>query len=218
MNDWPDARRTRAYRSPRRTQGAAATKQAILSAATQLFVERGYGKVTVADIAQAAETAVPTVYSSTGGKSSILAAIIDQAIHDPIVDSTLTTVGASQDAVEIICTIAHGTRVDNERYHDLIRVMVVAATIDDTATDTLVRSDQIYRESLAHATNRLSGLDALRPELDIDRGTDILWFYFGHHAWHLYVSERGWSWDEAEQWLVEQASHALLRPQGATAG
>jgi hypothetical protein len=45
--------------------------------------------------------------------------------------------------------------------------------------------------------------------MTVERATDILWFYFGHRSWHL-LAERRWSWDDAEQWLVEQASAALL--------
>jgi hypothetical protein len=38
---------------------------------------------------------------------------------------------------------AHGVRVDNQRHRDVIRLMVAAATIDETATATMVRSDRI---------------------------------------------------------------------------
>ena len=60
---------SRSYRSVRRDRTAADTRAAILSAAMRLFLERGYGPVTVADIAREAGTAVPTVYASTGGKA-----------------------------------------------------------------------------------------------------------------------------------------------------
>jgi hypothetical protein len=88
---------------------------------------------------------------------------------------------------------------------------VAAATIDQSATATLVRSDRIYRQALAQTASRLQELDALKPGLPLDRATDILWF-FGHQALHLLVSQLQWSWDDAEQWLAEQASTALLDP------
>jgi hypothetical protein len=108
--------------------------------------------------------------------------------------------------------LAHGVRVDNERYHDMVQVMVAAATLDETATATLVESDRRYRQGLAQAAHRLQDLHALRPGMTLDRATDILWFYLGHQAWHLLVADRQWSWDDAEAWLGEQASTALLDP------
>jgi hypothetical protein len=38
------------------------------------------------------------------------------------------------------------------------------------------------------------------------QAVDILWFYLGYEAWHVLVSERQWSWDDAELWLGEQAA------------
>jgi AcrR family transcriptional regulator len=178
----------------------------------RLFLERGYGRVTVNDIARAAGTAVPTVYASTGGKSAILGTLIDRAIQDPIVDTTLCSVRGSRVARDVIQVTAGGCRADNQRYHDLIHVTITAAAVDETAAAVLARSNEVYLETLAVTTDRLRELAALRPGLTRQRATDMLWFYFGHRAWHLCVSERRWSWDEAERWLADQAAAALLDP------
>jgi AcrR family transcriptional regulator len=206
----PSGKTPRPYRSPRRAKAAADTRATILATAMRLFLERGYGRVTVADIAREAATAVPTVYASTGGKAAILALLIEDAIRDPIVDETFAAIRECRVPREVIRVTAHGVRVDNERHHDLIQVMLAAAAIDETATDTLVRSNRIYRRSLAKTADRLRELHALKPGLNVDRATDALWFYLGHQAWLLLVAERRWSWDEAEEWLAEQASTALL--------
>jgi AcrR family transcriptional regulator len=200
---------TRSYRSPRRDRAAADTRAAILAAATRLFLERGYGRVTVADIAAEAATAVPTIYASTGGKSAILATLVRDAERDPIVEQTLKAIRASESPHEVIRITGHGTRLDNERYHDLIQVMVSAAASDETAGRTLRASDRLYVRTLAKTAARLEELKALREGLAVRRATDILWFYFGHRSWRLLVDQQ-WSWDEAEQWLVAQASGALL--------
>jgi AcrR family transcriptional regulator len=209
----PSGKTGRPYQSPRRAQAAADTRATILTTAMRLFLERGYGGVTVGDIAQDAAIAVPTVYASTGGKAAILATLIDTAQRDPIVEATLSAVGDCRTPHEVIRVLAHGVRVDNERYHDMVQVMVAAATLDETATATLVESDRRYRQALAQAAHRLQDLYALKPGLTLDQATDILWFYLGHQAWHLLVSDRQWSWDDAEAWLGEQASTALLAPE-----
>jgi AcrR family transcriptional regulator len=206
----PVRRRTRAYHSPRRTQAATETRATILATARRLFVERGYGKVTVNDIAAESALAVPTIYACTGGKSAILATIIDEAVHDPIVEETLSAIRQAGSAHDVIRMTAHGTRVDNERYRDVVGVMTTAASIDESAAAILVESDRQYRQALSHIGRRLRDLDALKPGLTQKRANDTLWFYFGREAWHLLVTDRHWSWNDAEQWLGQQASSALI--------
>jgi AcrR family transcriptional regulator len=202
----------RPYRSVRRAQAAEDTRARILDAATRLFVSKGYGKVTVNDIAGEAAVAVPTVYTSAGGKTAILATIIDEAVRDPVVDATLAAVRKARDPREVIDLVANGTRVDNERYQDIIQVNRTASAVDERATEILERSNRMYREALAEALPRLREMNALQDHLTDERATDLLWFYFGHQSWHTLVAELGWAWDEAEEWLRDRAATALLKP------
>jgi len=208
----PESKPTRAYQSVRRAQGAAATREAILAAAMRLFLEHDYGKVTVNDIAHAAKIAVPTVYASTGGKSAILGALIEEAMRDPIVSETLAAVDKASRPREVMRVTAKGVRADSQRYHEMIRVMEAAARLDESAAQILARSDDGYRKALAHAVHRLAGMGALRPGLGPEQATDILWFYFGRESWRILVADRRWTWDLAEQWLGEQAAIAILKP------
>lgn len=208
----PSGQARRPYRSSRRAEAAAGTRAMILAAAMRLFLSRGYGGVTVADIAREAAVAVPTVYASAGGKSAILATLIDEQMRDPVGAATLSAVRECQDPQDVIRVTVHGVRVDNERYHDMIQVMVAAAALDETATATLVRSDRLVRRALARTAHRLQDLHGLRPGMSPGKATDVLWFYLAHQAWHLLVAGRQWSWDGAEEWLGEQLSTALLDP------
>jgi AcrR family transcriptional regulator len=201
---------SRRYRSPRRARAAADTRATILTTAMRLFVEHGYGNVTIGDIAREASTAAPTVYASTGGKAAILAKLIGDAIKDPIVNTTVSAIRESSTPHDAIRVTAHGTRVDNERHRDMVEIMISAAAIDEAARATLVQSNRIYWEALAHTADRLQDMRAVKPGIDRGRATDILYFYFGHQAWRVCVAERGWSWDDAEQWLADQAGTALL--------
>jgi AcrR family transcriptional regulator len=206
-----DARKPRPYRSTLRAQAAADTRRTILDTAMRLFVERGYSKVTVNDIAAAASIATATVYASAGGKAAILATLIEEAMGDPIVEETLSAVRKSRSGEEVLRAAAHGVRVDNERYHDIIEVMKNAAALDAAATDILQRSDIGYRQALAEIARRLRTIKALKVGINEGRATDILWFFLGREAWHLLTADCRWSWDEAERWLMEQASNALVK-------
>ena len=144
----PSGKAARPYHSARRAQAAADTRATILATAMRLFLEHGYGKVTVADIASDASLAVPTVYASVGGKSAVLATLIDEAMRDPVVGETLSAIRKCGSPHDVIGVTAHGVRVDNERYHDIVQVMTTAAAIDDAATEILMRSDYGYRQAL----------------------------------------------------------------------
>ncbi|MFD8498075.1 TetR/AcrR family transcriptional regulator [Amycolatopsis sp. NPDC059657] len=57
----------------RRERKKAATRQALATAARRLFLERGFDKVTVAEIAEAADTAVSTLFAHfPGGKEALV--------------------------------------------------------------------------------------------------------------------------------------------------
>lgn len=200
----------RTYRSVLRAKAAADTRTAILTAAMGLFLERGYGQVTIGDIADRAGVAMPTVYASTGGKSAILSTIINDAVRDPVVDDTLAAVRRCREPDDVIRLTAHGTRVDNQRYHDIVQVMKTAAATDESAAEIVIQSGGEYLRALSSIARRLHGMHALRAGLTVRHATDILWFYFGHDPWHLFVFDRHWSWDDTEHWLAEQAAIALI--------
>jgi hypothetical protein len=55
----------------------------------------------------------------------------------------------------------------------------------------------------------------LRQGLDADQAVDVLWFYFGYSVLFTLHDENGWSYARAEEWLCQEASRALLRPQAS---
>ena len=89
------------YHSPRRQQAAAATREAIIEAALELFACQGYARTTVAQIAEAAQVAANTVYTSVGGKPQLLAAITEGGTGDPDVAETLSAVARASDPAEV---------------------------------------------------------------------------------------------------------------------
>src|SRR5262249_28684955 len=80
---------------PRREEYAHPTRQAIIDAARKLFAERGYFATKVDDIAGEARVAPATVYAVTGAKRGLLEELIRIWTTDPIVEATITHIGAS---------------------------------------------------------------------------------------------------------------------------
>jgi AcrR family transcriptional regulator len=62
----------RAYRSTRRQEQAGETRLRILAAAHELFVDQGYGRTTIAEVASTAGVAVETIYAAFRNKRTLL--------------------------------------------------------------------------------------------------------------------------------------------------
>ena len=70
----------RRYDSPRRREAAARTRRAVVDAAHELLLTRGFAQTTMQDIATAAGVAVQTVYKVFGTKAGVAKAVFDVAI------------------------------------------------------------------------------------------------------------------------------------------
>src|SRR5260370_36989335 len=62
----------RHYDSSRRQEQSAETRRRIIAAARELFIRRGYGQATIAQIAETAGVAVETVYATFRNKAALL--------------------------------------------------------------------------------------------------------------------------------------------------
>jgi AcrR family transcriptional regulator len=199
------------YNSPRRQQAAAATREAIIEAAQELFACQGYARTTVAQVAEAAQVAANTVYTSVGGKPQLLAAITESGTGDPDVAETLTAVARAIDPAEVIRLTAAGTRRVNQRRTKAVAVLLDSALADPAAAEMLRLTARYYRDTLATLARRLEDLGAVELP-DLNRAADVFWYLFGWTSWRTLITDLGWSWDEAEQWLAQQGIDALLMP------
>ncbi len=194
----------------RREEYAQATRQAILDAARKLFAERGYFAAKVDDIAAEARVAPATVYAVGGGKRGLLDELIRIWTTDPLVEATITHIGASSDPVEIIRELSCAARRMREEFADVMRLLLTTAPHDPKVAEQLHSATHVYRGALAPIAQRLSDLGALRPDLDVEQAVDLLWFYFGYGSLFTLHDDNGWSYERAERWLADQACRELL--------
>lgn len=203
---------TRPYHSPRRAEAAAATRHDIVDAARRLFLERGYAQVTVPDIARAAGIAVKTVYASAGGKAEILHEIVGTGVTASGAEETVARVRECPDGAAALAALARGTRRGNEDNLAAITILLGALPVHESAGELWQEGTAVYRRALHDVAEHLSHSGALRPDLDVERCTDLLWMCFGFGAWRTLVQECGWTWDAAERQLAAMAAGTLLRP------
>src|SRR5215813_13711391 len=76
----PRKAQKRPYHAPEREAAARATRAAILTAAHQLLVERGYARMTMEAVAAAAGVALDTVYAAVGRKPTLVKLLLEAAL------------------------------------------------------------------------------------------------------------------------------------------
>ncbi|MGW6446572.1 TetR/AcrR family transcriptional regulator [Lentzea sp. NPDC055074] len=194
---------TRQYRSPRRAQDAADTRRDILRAATELFSANGYARVTVAEIAKRAGVAPQTVYSSAGSKSEILNEVVSESIARSGSAAVTEEIRRTEGIAAALTLLARGTRLCNESEQQVVEVLFAAIPAHEDGAALWAHSTGGYRLALRDTALHLRDKGLLK--IDVERATDVLWFCFGFGAWRTLVRECGWSWDDAEKWLAQQA-------------
>ncbi|MFD0273236.1 TetR/AcrR family transcriptional regulator [Kitasatospora sp. NPDC127111] len=201
----------RSYVSPRREQAAAQTRAQILQSATRLFAERGYGRVTVADIAAEAGVSSKAVFASAGSKSDILNEIVDTAVRASGYEQAMRAVLAAGDAESVLRALAHGTRAGNEGMFAVHEAVHKALPSHEDGEALWERATADYRAALRAAARHLRTL-APPAGPEEEETADLLWFWFGPSGWRTLVAENGWPWDRAEAFLLRTALATLRTP------
>jgi AcrR family transcriptional regulator len=193
----------------RRAEYAETTRRAIIDAARRLFYAQGFFATRIDDIAAAARVSPATVYAVFGSKQELLRTVIEIWTRAPIINTTLESVAAQNDAVALIALLARSCRLMREEFGDIVRLLLRTAPHDQAAGEILHTATAQYRDSLLPFARRLAELGALKAQVTDRRAVDILWFYFGYSGLFTLVDENGWSYARAEKWLAEEAGHAL---------
>ncbi|WP_371798336.1 TetR family transcriptional regulator [Streptomyces sp. NBC_01707] len=198
----------RVYVSPLREQAAAQTRALILRRAAELFADRGYGRVTVADIAAAAGVASKTVFASVGSKGDILDRIVGQGVAASGYEQAMRHVLALRTPEAVLEALARGTRLGNEGQFTVHEAIRKALPVHEEGEVLWERATAAYRDALSTAARHLHTL-APPPSCPVEETADLLWFWFGPTGWRTLVVENGWSWDRAEDFLRRTAAATL---------
>lgn len=193
----------------RRAEYAEATRVAIVDAARQLFARQGYFATTVEDIASTARVAPATVYAVGGGKQGLIGTLVELWSRAPIVAETGRRQAELTDPDEILRNAAATVRAMREEYGDIMRMALATAPHHAAVAEGLRAATDRYREAVAALAERLHDVGGLHPDFTVRQAADVLWFHFGYAGFFTLVDDNGWTFDQAERWLVRQAAAAL---------
>jgi AcrR family transcriptional regulator len=208
----------RIYDSSSRQKAALATRQSILGAARQLFLEKGYAATTMSAIAQAAGIALDTVYATVGKKPALFRLLVELAISGS--DRPLRAeerdyvraIRSEADAAQKLRLYASALRSIQPRLAPLVRVLQGAAPFDPEL-DALRRSiSQRRAGNMRLLAKDLAETGQLRRDLTVHKVADIIWSMNSPEYYLLLVEQRGWSPGEFEHWLGDAWIRLLLEP------
>jgi AcrR family transcriptional regulator len=207
----------RPYESPLRSAQAAATRRAIIDAASGLFIERGYVATSIEAIAEAAGVSRATVFTSVGGKKALLKKAYDVALvgdDEPIpfpLRPTSIAVRAEPDPHRYLVGYTGLIVEVGTRLAPIYEAVRGAASADSEVRDVF---EAIGAERRIGAGNVVRDLVAkggrLRDGLDIEEAADILWVLIDTGLFHLLVHQRGWSPRSFQAWLADTIERELL--------
>jgi len=209
----------RRYDASRRQADAAERRARIVEAAQHLFLTQGYGATSIAAIADAADVSTPTVYAQFESKAGILARMVGVAVAGDSDDAGLAR--ERSDFAPVFAPdvdprdrVAAGVRLTRQIHERSARLVALADSVAgvDTAVAELATALRDQTRSDARAVAEAFAPGDLRPGLDAEAATDIIWTVAGPGVYILLVDHLGKTPDEYEAWLREQMTVLLLPP------
>src|SRR5215471_3439413 len=184
-----DVKGRRRYDSTRRQAQAAQTREDILAAAREAFLQRGYAGTTLAAVARDAGVVVETIYRGFGGKAGLFKAVVEAAVAGGTARAQVPV--EQRPAVRAVLEETDPRR-QLEGY---------------TATQPGIH---VRMAGLGRFTRLLADRGALRPGLSAEHARDILWTLASHATYDQLVTQRGWPPEQYQTWLADTLSRTLL--------
>jgi AcrR family transcriptional regulator len=214
MNDQEPVKRP--YRSLVRDARAASTRVSIIRAATAMFVEQGYGPVSIDAVAQAAGVSRATVFNAVGAKAALLRACYDVAVVGddepvPLPDRPWARpVREAPDSPTLLARYAHMVTVVDHRVAGIYEVMRGAAGAHPDVREHWAQMRTERRGGAANVVAMLRTRGPLRAGLLPEAAGDIVFVLIDPGLYYELVVQRGWEDEAFKSWLADTFVAQLL--------
>jgi AcrR family transcriptional regulator len=185
------------------------TRERILQAAHELFVEQGYGATTLQGVADRAGVAVQTIYFVFGNKPSLLKELVDVTIAGD--DEPVPTMQRAWfvDALATDTAEAHlrahvrGTCEVLQRVAAIIDVLRSASAQDPSIANLWQYETDPRLEVQTAAARSLMPKPGARRDMSTEDAADVLFGLLSPELYLLFVRDRGWTPERWEQWAYD---------------
>jgi AcrR family transcriptional regulator len=206
----------RRYESVVRAEAAERTRQSILDAARELFVEQGYAAMTMQAVADRAGVALDTVYATVGKKPLLARLLVETAISNTDREvpaeqrDYVIRIRAARTAREKLTIYAAAVVEIQGRLAPLVRQVEIAGRSHPDLAAIWAEIAERRAQNMKKLAAELHRTGELRTGLSADRVADVLWATNSPELFTLFVDQRGWSVTEYEAWLADAWCRLLL--------
>lgn len=192
------------------------TRQRIVQAAYELFVEQGYGATTLQRIAEHAGVAVQTIYFAFGNKPSLLKEVVDVTVAGD--DEPVPTMQrewfldalAADTAEAHLRAHVHGTCQVLGRVAPIMDVLRAAGEQDASLADMWQQDADPRIVVQTAAARSLITKPGARPGLSAEDTADVLFGVLSPELYLLFVRDRGWTPERWQRWAHDTLQAHLL--------
>ena len=204
----------RKYSSPVRDEQAARTRERILDAAAALFLDRGYGRTTMKDIADGAGVARDTVHAVFGSKAQVLTALIDARL---VPDGSVAKVTQRVDAqaiknepdqrtqIELFARFIAGISTELRPVFEILRT---ASAVEPEMAKVFTEMDRYRLLNMQTYAKWIAANGPLR--VSNRKAAEIMWTVASPDVARMLCDELGWTQAQHARWLADTLTRTLL--------
>lgn len=207
----------RKYDSTRRQAQAEETRRQILTAAHQLFMERGYAGATIEAIATNARVAPETIYAVFKNKKKILVSLINFLSASrgeekvPLLQRAgPRAVAQERDQRRQLQLFAQVVANNLEGNAIISEIMLVASKTESDIQKIMQQINKQRRQHMKSAVQQIAPNGPFRENMDEAHATDTVWTLTSPEVFLLLTRDLGWSKEKYAQWLADMLTQVLL--------
>ncbi len=208
----------RRYRSPLRAERARANREAVLTAARNLFLEQGYPRTSVAEVAGRAGVSADLVYKLFESKKSLLVEVLNFAVtgatdSPPVLDQEgPRAMAAEPDPRAQVAMMAPDIAGRIARMRPIDDVFRSAAAVDDDIAAKWADLHETRWRNLRAAVDAIVAHGPLRDGMTADDAATTIWLLAGPGTHRQLIDGRGWTEEKYAGWLADALEVLLLPP------
>ena len=204
----------RKYSSVVREEQAARTRTRILDAASELFLEHGYARTTMKDIAAQADVARDTVHAIFGSKARVLTALIDQRL---VPDDSVANVTERPDALAIRDEVDQRQQIEllarfiagiSTELRPVFEILRTASAVEPEMAKVFEEMDRFRLKNMQTYARWIAARGSLR--VSTRRAGEMIWALASLDVARMLCDEIGWTESQHARWLADTLIRTLL--------